>query len=110
MVVLCSPTRQNPFLVFLHSLLKSNTQDVFQDNLLCAVETEQQGHWRGECTKYLTLQLSQPYTGTIMQAETPTPAAAEAPTVLLCDLGEDSSFTPHRDLTAKPSITNCHQD
>lgn len=50
MVVLCSPTRQNPFLVFLHSLLKSNTQDVFQDNLLCAVETEQQGHWRGECT------------------------------------------------------------
>lgn len=85
MTVLCSPTRQNPFLVFRHSLLKSNTQDVFQDNLLCAVETEKQGHWRGECTKYLTLQLSQPYTGTIMQAETlPTPAAAETPTDCSC--------------------------
>lgn len=80
MTVLCSPARQNPFLVFHHSLLKSNTQDVFQDNLLCAAETEKQGHWRGECTKYLTLQLSQPYTGTIMPAETlPVPAAAETP-------------------------------
>lgn len=63
MTVLCSPTRQNPFLVFRHSLFKSNTQDVSQDNLLCAAETKKQGHWRGECTKYLTLQLSQPHTG-----------------------------------------------
>lgn len=70
MTVLCFPTTQNLFLIFLHSLFKSNTLYVFQDNFLCAVEIKKQGHWRGECTKYLTLQVYQPYTGTIIQAET----------------------------------------
>lgn len=95
MTVLCSPTWQNPFLVFRHSLFKSNTQDISQDNLLCAAENEKQGHWRGECTKYLTLQLSQPHTGTIIQAETlPIPAAAKTPVNCSCSPGEGSSFIP----------------
>lgn len=112
MTVLCSPTRQNPSLVLRHSSLKSNTQDRFQDNLLCAAETEKQGHWRGECTKYLTLQLSQPYTGSIIQAETlPIPAAAEMPTGCSCVIQERAHPLPlHGDLTAKPRITNCDQD
>lgn len=57
MTIIRSPARQNPVLIFLPSFLKSNTQDVLQDNLLCAVEIKTQGHWRGECTRYLTLQV-----------------------------------------------------
>lgn len=57
MTVIRSPARQNPVLIFLPSFLKSNTQDVLQDNLLRAVEIKTQGHWRGERTKYLTLQV-----------------------------------------------------
>lgn len=95
MTVLCSPTWQNPFLVFRHSLFKSNTQDISQDNLLCAAENEKQGHWRGECTKYLTLQLSQPHTGTIIQAETlPIPAAAKTPVELLLQPQERAHPSP----------------
>lgn len=85
MTVLRSPTRQNPLLTLFHSLFKSNSQYVFQHNLLCAVEIKKQGHWRGECTKYLTLQVYQPYTGTIIQAETlPVSEAAETPADCPC--------------------------